>query len=111
MPPQYNAPDTTVNACQQVLPPFKTLGQLVDWFSCTLVKSVVPLLLTLAMVLFIWGIIQFFLSAENEEKRKKGKTFMMWGLISLFVMISMWGIVNIFSHTFGIQTLIPRFSQ
>lgn len=90
---------------------FSTLGSLFNWASCTLIKSVVPLLFSLAVVGFIWGVIQYFINAENEEKRKKGKTYMIWGLVALFVMISMWGLVGILTNTFHIKTLIPQLSQ
>lgn len=90
---------------------FTSLGNIITWMSCTLIKFVVPLLFSLAVVLFIWGIIQYFLNAENEEKRKKGKSFMLWGIIALFVMVSMWGLVGILTDTFGVKTLIPQLSQ
>lgn len=89
----------------------KTIAGILNFFSCTLINSVVPLLFTLAVVAFIWGIIQYFLNPENEEARKKGKSFMIWGIIALFVMISMWGLVNVLSNTFGVKTLIPQLSQ
>lgn len=76
------------------------LTELIDFFSCTLMKSVVPLLVGLAVAGFVYGIIKYFLNPENEEKKKEGKTFMPWGLIALFVIVSMWGIVAIFTATF-----------
>lgn len=89
----------------------QSIGNLLNWASCTLISTVVPLLFTLATVAFLWGIIQYFLNPDNEEKRKNGKSYMVWGLIALFVMISMWGIVGVLTKTFGIQTLIPQLSQ
>lgn len=88
-----------------------TLGNIIEWASCTLVKLVVPFLFTLAVVGFIWGIIQFYLNPGNEEKRKNGKSFMLWGIIALFVMISMWGLVGVLTNTFGVKTFLPQLSQ
>lgn len=99
----------TVDACKDI--DLKTLGHIINWASCTLIKSVVPLLFSLAVAGFIWGVVQYVLNADNEEKRKKGKSYMMWGIIALFVMISMWGLVGVLTKTFGIQTLIPQLSQ
>ena len=87
------------------------IGGILDFASCLLVQSVVPLLFALAIVAFIWGIIQMFLDPNNEEQRKKGKEYMIWGLIALFVMLSIWGLVNVIGNTFGINTFIPRLSQ
>lgn len=69
--------------------------------SCILSDYVIPLLFTLAVVAFVWGVIQFYLNPNNEEKRKKGKEFIVGGLIALFVMVSIWGIIKIFTTTFG----------
>lgn len=84
-----------------------SLGGLLDFLRCTLIDGVIPLLFAIAIAAFVWGIIQFFLNPENEEKRKKGKSFMIGGLIALFVMTSMWGIIRIFSKTFDVETVIP----
>jgi hypothetical protein len=100
---------TTVDTCAKIS--LKTLGDLVNWASCTLIKTIIPLLFTLAVAGFIWGIIQFYLNPNNEEQRKSGKAFMLWGIIALFVMISMWGLVAVLGNTFGVKTLIPQLSQ
>ena len=86
----------------------EVLGNIINFFSCIIVKSIIPLLFSLAVAGFIWGVIQYFLNPENEENRKKGKSYMLWGIISLFVMISMWGLVAVVGNTFGIGTVIPQ---
>lgn len=100
---------TVLEDCKAIT--FTTVSDIIKWAGCTIVTGVIPLLFTIATAAFIWGIIQFFLNADNEEKKKKGKTYMIWGLITLFVMVSMWGIVNVFSNTFQIKTFIPQLSQ
>lgn len=111
----FAAPPTTPDSAQSVCSGPETkldsIGHMFNWASCTLIKMVVPFLFTLATAAFIWGIIQYFLNPDNEEKRKQGKSYMIWGLIALFVMVSMWGLVGVLTKTFGIQTLIPQLSQ
>ncbi len=102
---------STAPLCSSVQLSSATLGTMIMWASCTLIKLVVPFLFTLAVVGFIWGIITYYLNPTNEEKRKNGKTFMIWGIIALFVMISMWGLVGVLSNTFGVKTFIPQVSQ
>lgn len=51
------------------------------------------------------------INPNNEEKRKQGKQYMIWGIIALFVMVSIWGLVAILTNTFGIKLLIPQLSQ
>ena len=77
-----------------------SLTSLINFFTCTLLDFVIPLLIALSLVAFIYGILKFFLNPDNEEKKKEGKTFMLWGIIALFVMVSIWPLVSIFSNTF-----------
>ena len=65
--------------------------------------SVIPLLFALAVVMFAWGTINFLIiNADEEAKREEGKQFMIWGIIALAGMISVWGLVKILAVTFGI---------
>lgn len=88
-----------------------SLKEIFYYFSCFLGKIILPFLVTLAVVGFIWGVIQYFLNPDNEEKRKAGKSFIIWGLIALFVIVSVWGLVNVFSNTFGLEMVVPQLSQ
>lgn len=103
-------PTVNPNSCSSI-ELSKGLANIFNYFSCLITSSIIPLLFTLAIAAFIWGIIQYFLNPDNEENRKKGKDYMLWGLISLFVMVSVWGIVAVISNTFGIGVLIPQLSQ
>jgi len=55
--------------------------------------SIVPILITLGVVYFIWGVIKYVI-AGGEEDKKKGREIMIYGLIGLTVIIGLWGIVN-----------------
>jgi hypothetical protein len=76
------------------------LTEFITFLSDTLATGVVPLLVGVAVAAFIYGIIQYFLNPDNEEKRKAGKSYILWGLIALFVMVSFWGIVAMMQDTF-----------
>ena len=54
--------------------------------------------------MFIWGVVQYVINGEEEAKKAKGKQFMIWGIIALAVMVSVWGLVSILTHTFGISS-------
>ena len=61
----------------------------------TLVNTaVVPLIYSIAFILFLIGMLRFFFLG-GEEGREKGKTFMLWGVIGFVVMFSVWGIVRL----------------
>lgn len=64
-----------------------------------------PILVSLAVIFFIISLVMFILK-EGEEKAK-AKTQMVWGIVILFVMISIWGLVDILVDTFGITEPAP----
>ena len=66
------------------------------------------MIFALAVVIFIWGVVQFIMNSEEEAKRAKGKQFMLWGIIALTVMVCVWGLVGILGNTFGIQNVLPH---
>ncbi len=88
-----------------------TVNEVISMIICTITGFLVPAFITLAIVSFMWGVIQTILNPTNEEARKKAKSFIMWGLIGLLVITSIWGIVKIFTSTFGIDTFLPPLSQ
>ena len=68
------------------------------------VKQLTLLLAGIALLVFFWGIVKFISAAANEEAIAEGKRLMIWGLIALFVMVSVWGIVTFLQKEFGIQS-------
>ncbi len=59
-----------------------------------LVEILLPLVVALALLFFFWGLAKFVLEAGNEIEKQKGKDLMIWGVVALFVMVSVWGIVD-----------------
>jgi len=64
------------------------------------VTDLVWILLTLALVVFFWGIVRYIWS-EGAGKAQ-GREIMFWGVIALFVMVSIWGLTNFIGLTFGV---------
>jgi NADH:ubiquinone oxidoreductase subunit 2 (subunit N) len=94
--------------------PLVTFAQAVDDLSGvgnfiidTINNIIVPVLFAIAFIVFLWGAFQtFIMGATSEETKDKGKGLMLWSLIGFFVMISIWGLVNILtgSVTFSDNT-------
>jgi hypothetical protein len=68
-----------------------------------LVSLATPIIAALALLFFFWGLAQYILSVGDEEKKSQGRSIMIWGIIALFVMVSVWGITTMIADTFGIQ--------
>lgn len=66
----------------------------------TINNVLVPVLFAIAFIVFLWGAFDVFIvGANTEEVKEKGKNLMLWGLIGFFVMVSIWGLVNILTGT------------
>ncbi|NOY35353.1 MAG: hypothetical protein GXP44_00240 [bacterium] len=68
-----------------------------------LVQMIIPLLISIALLVFIWGIIQYVTAGDDEEKRKKSTNKILYGIIGLFAIVSVWGLVKVIQNTFGIE--------
>jgi len=70
---------------------------LIVWFVNVIL---VPVLMAVAFIVFLWGIYKYFIyGASNESEKAEGRKFAMWGIIGFVVITSVWGIVNIVKST------------
>lgn len=69
-----------------------------------LIGTATPIVVALALVYFFWGLASFILASSKDEERKKAISIMTYGIIALFVMLSVWGIINVLQSTFGITS-------
>ena len=68
-----------------------------------IVAMVIPIVFALILVYFFWGLGTFVLAAGDEDKGKKAKGVMLWGIIALFVAASVWGIVGFIGQSIGVE--------
>lgn len=67
-----------------------------------LMSAVVPVLIGLAVIAFLFGVVKYVFSGGQEDKRKEGKTFMVFGIIGIAVMVSVWGLVKFVQTSFSL---------
>jgi len=68
-----------------------------------IVNTLLPILVTIALLVFFWGLIQYIRSANDPEAANNGKSIMIAGIIALFVMVSVWGIVGFIGRALNIE--------
>ncbi len=66
-----------------------------------IINLLIPFLVGLGVFLIIYGVFTYIAHAEDEERRKEGRTFILWGILFVFIMISVWGILSILVNSFG----------
>lgn len=66
-----------------------------------ILMPIITLLTLGAFLIFIWGIVEFIASSDNEEKRKAGQQHMIWGIVGLVIIFGANAIVALIKATVG----------
>ena len=90
---------SVASAQAQNIPP--TVLQFVGNVSTQILNPLIALMFALAMGIFIWGVLQYIWSPDNEEARSKGQKSMFWGVIGMLIMVSVFGIVRFIITSIG----------
>ena len=70
---------------------------------------IIPLIIGVAGLIFMIGVIKYVTAGDDAAGREGARNMMVWGIIALFVMISVWGLVNLLVGTFNLDSdLDPR---
>lgn len=77
----------------------KALADLANPIISYIVYPLIALLFCVAIVVFIYGVLQIVIRGGDEEARTKGKNTMTYGVIGLFIMVAAWGIIYVISNT------------
>jgi len=83
-----------------------TLGHTISTVS-QIINGLIPIVLAIAVLIFFWGLAMYLLNASNNEKRIEGINIMFMGIIAIFVMVSIWGIIRILQQTFKVDQAKP----
>lgn len=65
---------------------------------------VLPFILAIGFLVFVWGIFKYFiLGGANDEAKESGKSLIMYAIGGFVVILAFWGIVNIISNGLGLE--------
>jgi hypothetical protein len=81
------------------------LGNIEDLLEAVgrLVNLALPIVVGLALLGFFWGLVKFIFAQGDSDAKDQGKRIMIWGVVALFVMVSIWGLVRFVGQAFGIE--------
>ena len=68
-----------------------TIGRIMD--------MIVPIMVGLALIYFIYGLGEYILESGEEGKKAEGRNIMIYGTIAMFVIVSIWGLVQLLQET------------
>lgn len=60
----------------------------------SILQPIVMLLMALAVAYFLFGVMKFVKDQDSEDAQGEGKRHMLWGVVGLFIMVSVYGILN-----------------
>ena len=63
------------------------------------IGSLVYLIMAFAVIVFLWNVAQYIRSTDADGK-KEAAQYILWSLVGLFVMVSVWALVSVISTTF-----------
>ena len=87
------------------VPLFAYAATVIDVLNGTsaVLNRVIPILMVVATIVFLWGIIRYVTAQGEEDKLTEGKRFIVFGLIGLFIMVAIWGVVRALVNQFSLQ--------
>lgn len=92
-----------------------TFKEFIYFIISTTISPLLSLFLGAAVVFFLWNVFVGIKNSDNPDEVAKSKTNMVWGIVAIAVMVSMWGLVNFFTGSLRLQSSTPvdvgRFSQ
>ena len=81
-------------------------------FAIGIINSALYLIIGFAVLLFMFGLLKYILAGGDEAKTKEARSYIIFGLIAIFVMMSVWGLVALLYNTFFQGPLIgPQFRE
>lgn len=77
-------------------------AKFVDKFNTIILFPTIALLSAVALLVFLWGVAEYFMNATSDQGREQGVKHITWGIIGLVVMLSAFAILKIAAGTFGL---------
>ena len=65
-----------------------------------LINDIIYVLIGIAVLLFIAGLVKYITAGGDEKQVAEAKSYILFGIIAIFVMVSVWGLVGILTNTF-----------
>lgn len=72
---------------------------IIDKVQDAILTPLIALLFALALGYFLFGVLKFIQNQDNETAQEEGKKHMIWGIIGIFLMIAVYGILDIIETT------------
>ncbi len=80
-------------------------GTLITGITNLINQFLIPLLIALCVLAFIYGVFVYFIAgSDDEEKRATGRSLMLYAIIGFVAIVTLWAIVTFVAGAFGLET-------
>ncbi|MBA3732830.1 hypothetical protein H0W91_00450 [Patescibacteria group bacterium] len=76
-----------------------------------ILNPLILLAFALAFAYFTWGIVKYLSLEAGDKDRKQAQDAILWGLVGMFVMFSVYGLIKFVLYSFGINLNDEPISQ
>lgn len=66
-------------------------------------NTIIGIFIALAVIFIIYNVLMFIMKAGSDDRKTYQKAIL-WGIVGLAVILSIWGLVAILTNTFGTTT-------
>src|SRR3989338_4879625 len=84
-------------------PASNVISRFVDF----IINPAILIIFTFGFFLFTWGLVQFLWNLDEGGENAAGKQHMLWGIVGMLIMVSVYGIINIVDNTFDLDPAYP----
>jgi hypothetical protein len=68
----------------------------------------VYVIMSLAVMIFVWNVFSYFiLKGDNPTEKAEAGKYVMYSVVGFFIILSLWGLVNIATNTFDLDNRAP----
>lgn len=75
------------------------------------ISAIVPIVLALVLMVFVWGLGMFFFNPSDREKRIEGVNVMLKMVIVVFALLVIWGLNKAAQEALGAADMPPVLSE
>lgn len=66
-----------------------------------ILNPLILLLFAISLVIFVYGIVKFLSLDVTDSARKEARSSIIWGIVGMLIMFSVYGVINLVLETFG----------
>ncbi len=76
-------------------------------FEAYIINPAILVVFALGFLLFVYGLVEFLWNLNEGGDNTEGKKHMLWGIVGMLIMVSVYGLLALLDNTFGLDFRNP----